>query len=332
MAQAAVYVRISEDRAKEEKGVERQEEDSYALAARHGRRDVALYKDNDISASPFAKKNRPAYGRLLNDIKSGQIDFVVSYSSSRLTRNVQEVLDLRTFVLGLDHRVEIQLCVGGELRLYEWQGAMVSTITTAVDQGRSEADSALIRRQHIQRAKAGEHNGEAGYGYELVLDPETGKRHMVVVETEAEIIREIAQRLIDGESQRSIARDLNRRGVPTRRGVKWLPIVIKQIMTSPRIAGMRRHRPDDPKEKERLYPAKWDAIITPETFRLVQRVFERSRQKSASSRRAGQYLLSGLLVCEVCKKRLTHNHTEGNGEFYYCQTGIKVPDSELFCV
>ena len=48
--QAAIYVRMSEDREGERRGVERQETDCRALAEELGWEVVQVFVDNDISA------------------------------------------------------------------------------------------------------------------------------------------------------------------------------------------------------------------------------------------------------------------------------------------
>lgn len=78
---AAVYVRVSQDRAGEGLGVERQREDCLVLAERLGWEVRDVYADNDVSA--HSRKPRPEYQRLVRDIEAGEVDAVVAYRPDR---------------------------------------------------------------------------------------------------------------------------------------------------------------------------------------------------------------------------------------------------------
>jgi len=86
---AAIYCRISLDRAGEGLGVERQETLCRKLAAERGWQVVEVYIDNDQSA--FSGKARPAYDRLMHDLEVGLIDAVICLDVDRLTRRPAEL-------------------------------------------------------------------------------------------------------------------------------------------------------------------------------------------------------------------------------------------------
>ncbi len=69
---AAVYVRISSDRAGAGLGVARQEEDCRALCDRLGWQVARVYPDNDVSA--YSGRRRPQWERLNADIAAGLVD------------------------------------------------------------------------------------------------------------------------------------------------------------------------------------------------------------------------------------------------------------------
>lgn len=80
---AAVYVRISKDRASAGLGVTRQEEDCAALCRRRRWQIVRVYVDNDVSA--YSGKPHPAWKELLANIRAGRIDAIVCWHVDRLT-------------------------------------------------------------------------------------------------------------------------------------------------------------------------------------------------------------------------------------------------------
>ena len=82
---AAIYVRISKDRAGAGLGVARQEEDCRALCERRGWQVARVFVDNDVSA--YSGKPRPAWRELLTDLAAGRADAVVCWHVDRLTRS-----------------------------------------------------------------------------------------------------------------------------------------------------------------------------------------------------------------------------------------------------
>ena len=86
---AGVYVRISSDPDQARAGVERQRQDCVAHCEGRGWEVVGVYEDNDISA--YSGKARPAYRRLLEDLKAGTIDAVVAWHPDRLHRSPREL-------------------------------------------------------------------------------------------------------------------------------------------------------------------------------------------------------------------------------------------------
>src|SRR4051812_22506501 len=126
---AAIYCRISDDRAGRALGVARQEADCRELAARKGWAVAGLYVDNDISAADV-RKRRPEYERLLGDIKAGIVDGVVVWDADRLHRRPVE---LEAFfevadAAGLRHLAT----VGGDIDLATGDGLLVTRIKGAV--------------------------------------------------------------------------------------------------------------------------------------------------------------------------------------------------------
>ena len=167
------------------------------------------------------------------------------------------------------------------------------------------------------RALEGRPTGGKVYGYDANLQP---------LESEAVIVREIFRRFANGESMKSIARDLNARGVPSpgstwHRSVRrkdgwWLISTLNPMLANERYMGRvvwnrsvwvkdpdtgRRTRRDRPESE--WVVTECPALVDLETWQKV----ERRQKERATGQRLGQprrYLLSGLLVCEQCGARL----------------------------
>ncbi|GAA1714337.1 recombinase family protein [Isoptericola hypogeus] len=208
---AALYFRISEDKEGREVGVERQQIDSRALAARRGLTVVAEYTDNDISASTASTKPRPNYDAMIESIRAGEVDVVVAYSSSRITRRPREWEDL--IELNEETGFLIATAVGGDIDLSTAAGRRMARINYGISAGEAEETRERIHRANRHRVEVlGEPTNGVRYGWRrglggaMELDPEA-----------AQVVQEIARRIVAGESLNSIKKDLTARAVPTAR-------------------------------------------------------------------------------------------------------------------
>src|SRR5450759_1162895 len=86
---AAIYPRISQDREGDGLGVTRQLTDCRQEAERRGWVVAEEYVDDDVSA--YSDKPRPAYRRMLADLRDGQRDAVLVWHLDRLHRRPIEL-------------------------------------------------------------------------------------------------------------------------------------------------------------------------------------------------------------------------------------------------
>jgi site-specific DNA recombinase len=300
---AGIYVRISRDPEGARAGVTRQREDCEAWAKSKGVEVVDVYEDNDISA--YSGKPRPGYIRLCRDIKEGVIDIVIVWHGDRLHRSPAE---LETFIPLVEAaNAQVVVVTGSTLDLSTSDGRLVARMVGAVARKESEDKSRRIRRQAKQAATEGKRSGGGtrGYGY----SPD----HTKVILKEAKIIKEAAERVLAGESLRSICVDLNDRSVPTVTNKSWRTQVLKEILISGRISGQREHH------GEIVAKGAWPAIITPPmTSRLRAILKDPARRTNQGAR---SYMLKGLLRCGKCGARLVARPTDTKQRKYTCVSG-----------
>ncbi|MDR6613601.1 recombinase family protein [Leifsonia sp. 1010] len=283
---AAIYARISSDQSGEGLGVQRQLEDCRRLAAERDWVVAGEYVDNDISA--YSGRTRPNYERMLIDIEAGRIDAVLVYHLDRLTRRPAELehfIDVCT-----DARVDVTT-VTGDIGLGNDNGLMIARITSAMAAAESGRKSARIKRKMLQNAEMGKPSGggQRPFGYE--------HDRVTVRESEAEVIRALADRYIKGESMIALAHWLNDQNVPTSGGVaSWHVQTVRRILVSGRIAGLRDHH------GEPIAEGKWPAIISVEQREQLLTVL-RARGGTQQAR-TNRYLLSGMLRCGLCGAKL----------------------------
>ena len=280
----------------------RQLEDCRKLADSLGWAVAEEYVDNDLSA--YSGKRRPSYERMLGDLRDGDRDAVIVYHVDRLTRRP---IELEQFLEALDAaRVRQVRFVVGDTDLSTGDGLMVVRILAALAANESATKSRRVKRKMEQNAAAGlPHGGSLRpFGYD--------QNRLDVIEGEAEIIRQLAERFLAGESLRSLAAWLEDSGVSTVAGKPWRTTTLKAVLASARIAGLREHR------GVVVGPAVWPAIITEEQLRRIRALME---QKAVSGRRAPRrYVLSGLLRCGRCRNTL-YSAARETTRRYVCLSG-----------
>ncbi|MGH8836793.1 MAG: recombinase family protein, partial [Actinomycetes bacterium] len=229
---AAVYSRISDDRAGRGLGVARQREDCAKLVADRSWELVASLKDNDRSA--YTGKPRKEYVRLLELVRADALDVIVAWHPDRLHRSPSELEDFISLIEA--HGVSVVTCQAGQWDLGTPAGRMVARQIGAVSRYESEHKSDRVRRALEQRAEMGRPHGRVPYGWRRVEGRD------VVDQDQAGIIREIAGRIISGDSLRSITADLNARGVLSPTGKTWGKQMLRHVVLRERNVGLRTHR------------------------------------------------------------------------------------------
>jgi DNA invertase Pin-like site-specific DNA recombinase len=300
---AGIYARISEDRDGDALGVRRQAADCEQLAAQRGWTIAERYVDDDISA--YNGKPRPEYRRMLADITGGAVDAVVVWHLDRLHRQPRE---LEEFFDVCDRAGGTSLAtVSGDVDLATHDGRFHARIMGAVAAKSSDDMSRRLRRKAEELAHDGRPSGGGSRPFGFEDD------RMTVRAAEAKIIRDLADRLLAGETLRALATDLNARGVPTPTGGRWSPSPLRRMLRSGRISGQREHR------GEIVAKAAWPAIITPEqTARIRAMLDDPARQ---ATRPARSYLLKGVVRCGRCDAVLVSRPRDDGARRYVCATG-----------
>jgi len=303
MIRTALYARISEDRRGERLGVTRQVTDCEKLARERGWSITEEFIDNDVSA--FSGKDRPRYAAMMAAIEDGEFDAVVVYHQDRLTRRPAEFEDF----IDKCQRFGVQrfATVSGETDIGQGDGILVARIMAAVAANQSDAAARRIRRKNDERAASGQPHktGQRAYGYEL--------DRVTVVDSEAAVIRECARRYLAGESLVSVAAWLQGEGIRTATGRNdWRTPTLRNLLRSPRIAGLREHR------GEVVAEGSWPAIITRQQHEQIVAKFAESVAVNRRSPR--RYLLSGRLYCGACGKKMS-SAPDGDRRRYGCRKG-----------
>jgi site-specific DNA recombinase len=189
MTRAAIYARISSDRDDERLGVDRQVTDCRKLCRERGWGVAGEYVDNSISAAD-PRKVRPEYQRLLADIRQGKLDAVVVWDADRLHRQLGELVDF--VAAGETAGLRLLGSVGGDIDLNDENALMLLQFKVAMAAAEAKKVRKRILRKKLELAERGRYSGGGTrpFGYE--------RDGTTVRESEAELIREAARRVLEG--------------------------------------------------------------------------------------------------------------------------------------
>ncbi|WP_315913299.1 recombinase family protein [Arthrobacter sp. lap29] len=282
----AIYARISDDKRGEGLGVERQKDSCHVLAASNGWEVALVEVDNSISA--YSGKPRPAYMRMMDAIRNHEIDAVIVWNLDRLYRrmkDLEEYIDLVEDTGVLTHTV-----MAGAFDLNTAMGRAMARTSIAFATLEVDNSKDRVLSAKLQAAKAGKPSGgNRGYGYE--------QNGMVIIESEAVIVREVIDRFVRGESWQTIATDLNSRAVPTAKGNKWCAANVRNVAIRPRNIAIRVHNNDE-------YPAQWPPVISLDTWEDLQLALKRGQAINGKRSYSNKHLLKGFVHCGRCGCRM----------------------------
>lgn len=272
---AVIYCRISKDERNDRLGVDRQERLCRKLAADEGIEVHAVLIDNDMSASKG--RRRPAFEQMVEILKAGQADTIVTYHVDRLYRRTTDLERLVDLVEATG--AQVHTVAAGDLDLTTASGRMVARMLGAAAQHEVERLSERLTAKSDELAASGRPpGGRPPYGY--------GKGY-VIAEAEATALRFMARRVLEGASLLSIARELDADGIPTRQGRRWHHSSVRASLINPAVAGLRVHR------REVAGSGNWEPVLDRDHWEQVRAVLADPARKR--KRPATRYLLSGMV-------------------------------------
>ncbi|MDO8391014.1 MAG: ATP-binding protein [Actinomycetota bacterium] len=262
----------------------------------------------DMGESAFDRTDvdaRPGYGRLLELVRAGGLEVVLAWRPDRLWRDpIEAAVFLRDC-----HRHGVLLVSSvteGDRDPANPGDEMVATIVAAVGRYESAAKSARLRAKARQLAELGEVGGGGSRPFGFEPDRRT------IRESEAAVLREAAQRVLDGATLAGVVRWLTDSGVEPVAASGWSSTIVKRILLAPRTAGLREH------QGRVVGRAVWPAIIDPEIrVQLVTVLTDPARTKNHGGH--SHYLLTGGIArCGVCGRALIARPRGDGARCYVC--------------
>lgn len=296
MKHTALYLRVStEAQADEGYSLAAQAEKLEAYCRMKGIAQFQRYVDGGFSGSNLT---RPAITELVEAIRSGNVERVVVYKLDRLSRSQKDTLYLIEDVF-LPHGVDF-VSINENIDTGSPYGRAMIGILSAFAQLERENIFLRTRMGMVERVKQGywPGGGKIPFGYDY-----DAHRGILVPNSDADTVRDIYARYLEGQSTGRIARDL---------GLKYEHLV-RQILLRESNTGVIVYRGE-------TYRGRHEPLVDPDTFARAVRRLQRSDKPRAA---ASHKLLTGLLVCGHCGAKMRYQKWGGAGDKLVCYSRDK---------
>ncbi len=283
---------------------------------------VSVYTDKGTTGTSTAK--REGFNRMMQDALAGKIDLIITKSVSRFARNTVNTL---TAIRGLkEHGVEVYF---EEQNIYtlDGKGELLLTIMSSIAQEESRNISENVT-WGIRKRFA---DGKVSMPYKCFMGYRRGEDGIPeVVEAEAQIVRGIFRRFLEGATSTMIAKELNEDDVPCpacksrlgenkiesekadRKKARWSASTVESILTNEKYKGdailqktyctdyiQKTFVVNDGSEIPKYYAQNsHPAIVSAEMFDLTQMELEWRRSLKGSY--SGKSCFASRIVCGDC--------------------------------
>jgi DNA invertase Pin-like site-specific DNA recombinase len=333
---ASLYVRLSREAGFTNMSKDGMVREVKELAAARGLRVVAVHLDDGLTG---ALRNRPEFLAWLADAKHGRADHLIAHHVDRMTREgvnvTAAILDtiegkdpltgriVRAPVILLDTK---GLDSGGDEASFRFKFIIAAEIA------RGERERMRVRsRDSNRRLRAAGRwpGGGAPFGYRVVDNPAGAGQVLEIEPVEAALVRECASRVLAGSSLNATVRFANGpKGCPPRRAAVWSRTSLRQVLTGYPIAGKSMRHVDGkwvPVRDEEGKPVTFEGIVTADESAALREVLKQMPDAKKGGRKLAR-LLSGLLRCHGCGRKMSVARRTDGSVTYRCQNGREAGD------
>lgn len=275
---------------------------------------AGIFADEGISGTQT--KKRTEFNRMIRLCKKKKIDLIICKSASRFARNTVDCLE--------NVRLLKSLGIGV---IFEKENINTLTMTSefmiALYGSFAQAESESISKNVSMGVQMAFREGKVRYQYKNWLGYKKGDDgNPEIVPEEAETVKFIYEKFLDGYATKEIADMLNMQGKTTARGVSdWQANAVCRILRNEKYTGdallqktytvdciTHKHKKNNGERTMYLVTDCHPAIIDRDTFNLVQQELARRNSKRKVSSKttteqgkySSKYALTELLICGEC--------------------------------
>ena len=262
---------------------------------------VGIYADEGITGTRIDKRDE--FKRLLHDCRKGKIDRIITKSISRFSRNTKDCLtsvrELKE--LGISVMFEKE-----NIDTANMTDEMMITLMGGLAQEESVSISNNVRWGiHKQMQNGTFIASSVPYGYRLI------NKQLVIVKSEAEVVRSIFQMYLEGNGTNTISAELRSLGL-IRKNSEWGKNAVRYILSNEKYIGESTfqkwymtstlpYRCKENKGELDKYNVTdhHEPIISKEVFQAVQKLIKKRGEVKVGNTYS-QRPLSGKIYCGEC--------------------------------
>lgn len=311
------------------KSREQQEDDARAYVT--SRKGNYIYTYDEPATSTWKRKRvklpdgqvayrvkRPVYEAALNDLKQGfapngqRLDGLIVYDIDRLTRDNRDLEDAIDVVV---YHQRLIIDITGTIDLLTENGRDMARVLVTMAGKQPAATSRRITRKHLALAHAGIPTGRhRPFGWQ------DDKRTLHSVE--APLLAKAHHDVIQNISLNTICREWTKAGVTTTCGKFWTTSTLRYRLLSPRNAGFSTYRGEIAHDiAGKPVRGQFAPIVDDETWERVRAILTDSSRGKKVHNGGRKYLLSGIIRCTQCSRRLFGNAAPEPGKFRHICPG-----------
>ena len=300
-----IYARYS-SHSQRDVSIEQQVRACEVFAERNGIQIAHIYEDRSLTGT---NDKRPGFQQMIKDAKKGGWAYVIVYTLDRFSRDrYDSAVYKRTLK---DCGVKVLSAM--ENISDDPTGVLMESLLEGLAEYYSKELSRKIRRGMTDNASKCMVNGSLPLGFVRGSDG-----RYAIDEAEAAVVREIFQRVLNGDKFSEIISDLNARCIKTKVGKPWNKSSFNRLVTNERYTGVyiygeTRIEGGIPQIIDR---ATFDAVQT----KLHSKANPRKSNNPQRRRRDDSiYLLTGKLFCGHCKAPMVgvSGKSQGATPYYY---------------
>jgi len=313
---AAAYCRVSTDKEEQLNSYEAQKAYYTQRIAENPNWELAgIFADEGLSGTSL--KKRKEFNRMIAACKRGRIDLILTKSVSRFARNTVDCLEtvrmLKANGIGVIFEKE-------NINTLTQSSEFMITLFSGFAQAESESLSKNVAWGKQKSMEA----GNVVFQFTRLLGYRRGADDKPeIVPEEAETVRRIYRRYLEGASTHIIKAELEQDNVPTALGIqRWDAGVIKSILKNEKYCGdallqktyvtdciSKKVKKNNGERPMYYIQDNHPAIVPREIYRRVQEEMARRSGKrrvaqkyvkTEQSKYSGKYALTELLVCGEC--------------------------------
>lgn len=309
MNYATYYRKSSESEDRQVQSIESQRAEMMNIAQKHNLNIVAEYQESQSAKIP----GRPQFLKMIEDIKSGKVNAILTWKLDRLARNMVEggmIMELLTTGVLKEIRTH-------ERPYYPHDNILLMSVVFGMANQYSRDLSENVKRGNKTKLEKGQWPNKAPLGY--INNKNT--KNLVLNSQEARHVRKVFELYSTGNhSVKEIADILYTKGFRSKSGKKVSASNIHVLLKKTFYFGLMEWN-------GQYYKGNYQPIISKKLFDECQTVRTNYKKAKPQSAKKLHFSMRGIFECEVCGCKVTAEKQKGIS-YYHCTNGKNICDQK----